>query len=73
MEKLFDDEEGKEYDTYEIEFKTMDQNKQPKLVVIELQKIKFLYPFLVDMSIKLMVLIITMLMPKMINIKMNIV
>ena len=40
MEKLFNDEEGQEYDTYEIEFKIMDQNKQPKLVVIELQKIK---------------------------------
>ena len=38
MEKLFNDEEGAEYDTYEIEFKIMDQNKQPKLVVIELQK-----------------------------------
>ena len=37
MEKLFNDEEGTEYDTYEIEFKIMDQNKQPKLVVIELQ------------------------------------
>ena len=35
MEKLFNDEEGQEYDTYEIEFKIMDQNKQPKLVVIE--------------------------------------
>ena len=41
MEKLFNDEEGTEYDTYEIEFKIMDQNKQPKLVVIELQKIKY--------------------------------
>ena len=41
MEKLFDDEEGKEYDTYEMEFKIMDQNKQPKLVVIELEKIKY--------------------------------
>ena len=29
MEKLFNDEEGAEYDTYEIEFKILDQNKQP--------------------------------------------
>ena len=41
MEKLFNDEEGTEYDTYEIEFKIMDQNKLPKLVVIELEKIKY--------------------------------
>ena len=45
MEKLFNDEEGTEYDTYEIEFKIMDQNKQPKLVVIELQKIKYKKPY----------------------------
>ena len=46
MEKLFnDDEEGGEYDTYEIEFKILDQNKQPKLVVIELQKIKYKKPY----------------------------
>ena len=41
MEKLFNDEDGGDYDTYEIEFKILDQNKQPKLVVIELQKIKY--------------------------------
>ena len=29
MEKLFNDEEGGDYDTYEIEFKILDQNKQP--------------------------------------------
>ena len=45
MEKLFNDEEGAEYDTYEIEFKILDQNKQPKLVVIELQKIKYKKPY----------------------------
>ena len=73
MEKLFNDEEGAEYDTYEIEFKILDQNKQPKLVVIELQKIKYKKPYFADMFTKPMVLIIIMHMPKQTNIKILIV
>ena len=41
MEKLFNDDAEGDYDTYEIEFKILDQNKQPKLVVIELEKKKY--------------------------------
>ena len=45
MQKLFNDEEPGEYDTYEIEFKIMDQNKNPKKVVIELEKVKYKKPY----------------------------
>ena len=44
MQKLFDDE-AQEYDTYEIEFKIMDVNKNPMRVVIELEKIKYKKPY----------------------------
>ena len=45
MEKLFNDDIQGDYDTYEIEFKIIDQNHQPKRVVIELQKIKYKKPY----------------------------
>ena len=45
MEKLFNDDAQGDYDTYEIEFKIIDQNHQPKRVVIELQKIKYKKPY----------------------------
>ena len=45
MQKLFNDEDPGEYDTYEIEFKIMDQNKNPKKVVIELEKVKYKKPY----------------------------
>ena len=45
MEKLFNDDIQGEYDTYEIEFKIIDQNHQPRRVVIELQKIKYKKPY----------------------------
>ena len=45
MEKLFNDEDDQEYDTYEIEFKILDKNKNPQKVTIELQKIKYKKPY----------------------------
>lgn len=46
MEKLFSDDDGNaEYDTYEIEFKIQDKQKNSKLVMIELQKIKYKKPY----------------------------
>ena len=44
MEKLFNDDD-QEYDTYEIEFKILDKNKNPQKVTIELQKIKYKKPY----------------------------
>jgi hypothetical protein len=46
MAKLFNDEDEKdEYDTYEIEFKILDANKNPTKVTIELEKIKYKKPY----------------------------
>ena len=46
MEKLFkEDDENEEYDTYEIEFKIQDKEHNPKLVMIELNKIKYKKPY----------------------------
>lgn len=44
VEKLFNEEEG-EYNTYEMEFKIMDQNKKPMLVKIELEKLMYKKPY----------------------------
>ena len=46
MEKLFNDDDGEApYDTYEIEFKIMDNNKNPIRVLVELDKIKYKKPY----------------------------
>ena len=46
MAKLFNDEDEKEeYDSYEIEFKILDANRNPTKVTIELEKVKYKKPY----------------------------